>query len=86
MFNLVVPKHRRRSWLKSSSLAMEYRAALAIIQLTLVSVYSRKSSLWYFTSDKTVKLKLKASLFIFFPLETPVELTNIKHWHSKLKV
>ena len=43
--------------LKSSSLAMEFKAALVIVQLTLASVYSRKSSFRDFAFRKTMKLK-----------------------------
>ena len=48
-----------REILKSSTLAMEYRAALVIIQLMLASVYSRKFFIVIFVV-KTTKLKLKA--------------------------
>ena len=44
---------------------MEYKAALVIVQLTLASVYSRKSTLRDITSGKTMKLKLKFSRVFF---------------------
>ena len=69
---------------ESSSLAMEYKAALVIVQLTLASVYSRKSTLRDITSGKTMKLKLKFSRVFFF-LSSLLRVTNNRHLHSKLK-
>ena len=63
---------------------MEYKAALVIVQLTLASVYSRKSTLRDITSGKTMKLKLKFSRVFFF-LSSLLRVTNNRHLHSKLK-
>ena len=64
---------------------MEYKTALVIVQLTLASVYSRKSSFRDFAFRKTMKLKLKVSCVCFSSPEYPVELTNVGDLHLKLK-
>ena len=59
---------------------MEYKTALVIVQLTLASVYSRKSSFRDFAFRKTMKFKV-----CFSSPEYPVELTNVGDLHLKLK-